>query len=108
MTKQADSSTFRRSARVHVSVPIKLSGKLPGGKPFSEETTIVSISKYGAKVRTDLPLKIGMQLKVQPKRRRESAPFRVVWIGREGTPREGEVGIEYVKVSNLLGVAFPD
>jgi hypothetical protein len=108
MAKQSNPSTFRRSARVHVNVPVMLSGKFPGGKPFSEETLIVSISKYGAKVKTDLPLKVGMQLKVQPKKRRESAVFRVVWLGRDGTPREGEVGIEYVKVSNFLGVAFPD
>jgi hypothetical protein len=108
MAKQADSSSFRRSARVYVSVPVIFSGKLSGGKTFSEETLIVSISKYGAKVKTDLPLKVGMQVKVQPKKRRGSALFRVVWMGREGTPREGEVGIEYVKVSNFLGVAFPD
>jgi PilZ domain len=108
MTKQAESSSFRRSARVHVYVPVVISGKLPDGKPFSEETLIMSISKYGAKVKTDLPLQVGMQVKIQPKRRRETANFRVVWKGREGTPREGEVGIEYVKVSNFLGVAFPD
>lgn len=108
MAKQAESSSFRRSTRVHVNVPVMVSGKLPGGKSFSEETLIVSISKYGAKVKTDLPLKVGMQLQVQPKKRREAALFRVVWTGREGTPREGEVGIEYVRVSNLLGVAFPD
>ena len=108
MTNGAESSTFRRSARVHVNVPVVISGKLPGGKPFSEETLIMSISKYGAKVKTVLPLKVGMQVKIQPKRRKEAASFRVVWKGREGSPREGEVGIEYVKVSNFLGVAFPD
>ena len=108
MTKEGESSTFRRSTRVHVNVAVVLSGKFPGGKPFSEETLIMSISKYGAKVKTDLPLKVGMQVKIQPKKRREAANFRVVWKGREGTPREGEVGVEYVKVSNFLGVAFPD
>ncbi len=108
MAKEAEASSFRRSARVHVNVPVVISGKFPGGKGFSEETLIVSISKYGAKVKTDLPLKVGMQVKVQPSKRREAANFKVVWKGRAGTPREGEVGIEYVKVSNFLGVAFPD
>jgi hypothetical protein len=108
MAKEAETPTFRRSARVHVNVPVVISGKFPEGKPFSEETLIVSISKYGAKVKTDLPLKIGMQVKIQPQKRRETANFRVVWKGREGTPREGEVGVEYVKVSNFLGVAFPE
>ncbi len=108
MAKQAEPSTFRRSARVHVNVPITLSGKLPGGKSFTEDTYIISISKYGAKLRSNQPLQVGTRLKVQPKRGRQSGLFRVVWIGREGSPREGEIGIEYVRVSNLLGVTFPD
>ncbi len=83
-------------------------GTLPDGKSFSEDTDIVSISKYGARLKTQLPLKVGQEIKIQPKARRGEALFRVVWTGREGTPRAGEVGIEYVKVSNLLGVTFPE
>lgn len=99
---------LRRSTRIHVRVPVTISGKLPEGKPFTEDTHILTISKFGAKLKTQLPLKVGFQLKVQVGRRREAALFRVVWTGREGTAREGEVGIEYVQVSNLLGVTFPD
>jgi hypothetical protein len=93
---------------VNVRIPVRLSGTLPGGKPFTEETFIVSISKFGAKVKTRQALEVGMQVKVQPHRRREAGLFKVVWTGRPGTPREGEAGIEYVEVSNLLGIAFPD
>ncbi len=99
---------LRRSSRVNVRIPVTISGTLGDNTPFVEDTTILSISKYGAKVRTRLPLTMGMQLRVQPKQHGESGLFTVVWVGRRGTPREGEVGIEYVRVSNLLGVTFPE
>ncbi len=87
---------------------VTVSGKYPSGKPFTENTYVLSISKYGAKLLTRLPLKLGSEIRVQPRQRAEAALFRVVWTGQEGTPRAGEVGIEYVTVSNLLGVVFPE
>jgi hypothetical protein len=108
MVKAASPPPLRRSSRVNVRIPVTLSGTLPGGKAFGEETFIVSISKFGAKVKTAQPLEVGMRVKVQPHRPAEAGLFKVVWMGRPGTPREGEAGIEYVEVSNFLGVAFPD
>ena len=108
MSTKSDPSPLRRSARVNLRMPVKISGTLPGNKTFTEETYVITVSKFGAKIKSEQPLEVGMQLKVQPQRRRDSALFRVVWVGREGSPREGEIGIEYVEVSNLLGVAFPE
>ena len=108
MAGKPESSPFRRSTRVNLRMPVIISGKLPDDKPFSEETFVVTLSKFGAKIKSDLPLKEGVQLKLRPKGRKDSALFRVAWIGRPGTAREGEIGIEYIKVSNLLGIAFPE
>ena len=102
------SPSLRRSTRIYIRVPVTLSGKLPSGKAFSEDTYILSISKYGARLQCLQPLKVGMQVTVQPKRGNVSALFRVAWTGTVNTPREGEIGIEYITVSNLLGVSFPD
>jgi len=108
MAVKTGGTSIRRSARVNLRMPVIISGKFPDNSAFQEETAAVTVSKFGAKIKTALPLREGMQLKVRPKGRKVSAQFRVAWIGRPGTPREGEVGIEYVKVSNLLGVAFPE
>lgn len=83
-------------------------GALPSGTTFTEETYVLSVSKFGAKLRTDSPLEPGMEIRLRSKARPEEALFQVVWAGRKGTLRAGEVGIQYVKVSNFLGVAFPD
>jgi len=108
MAGKSDSVSIRRSARVNIRIPVIISGVSPDNKPFQEETSAITLSKFGAKIKTTLPMKEGQQLKLRPKGRKASALFRVAWIGRPGTPREGEVGIEYLKVSNLLGVAFPE
>jgi hypothetical protein len=108
MAKKVDPASLRRSSRVNVRIPITLSGTLPDNRPFTEDTFVVTVSKYGAKVQTRQPLKVGMKLKLQPLRRREAGYFKVVWTGREGSPRQGEVGIEYLEVFNLLGIAFPE
>lgn len=108
MAKPTGQAPLRRSTRVNVGVPVRISGTLPGNKSFSEDTHAVTISKFGVKIRTQLPLSIGMQLKIQTIRSRKVAFFKVVWIGREGTPRAGEVGLEYAgEHANVFGITFP-
>lgn len=108
MPKPTESPPMRRSSRVHIQLPVTISGTLPDGRPFSEETYLLDISKFGARLKTLLPLEPGMQVKVILRKSSESALFRVVWTGEAGTPRAGEVGMEYVHVSNLLGINFPE
>jgi hypothetical protein len=108
MPEQESEAPLRRSARVNVRIPVKLSGILADNKTFAEDTYVITVSKYGARLLTQQPLKVGMQVKVQPRGRRPAGLFKVVWTGRPGSPREGEIGIAYVNVSNLLGIAFPD
>lgn len=99
---------LRRSSRINLRIPVSISGKFSDGKPFNEETHILTVSKYGAKLKTKFSFRVGMEVKLKPKQRNDSALFRVVWIADKGSPWEGEVGIEYVKVSNLLGATFPE
>ena len=108
MPEAASTSPMRRSSRINIRMPVRIFGKGADNQEFSEETFVLTVSKFGARLRTEQPLKVGMQLSLRPKGRRDVAKFRVVWIGRPDSPRAGEVGIEYITVSNLLGVAFPD
>jgi hypothetical protein len=98
---------LRRSVRVQVRVPVTLSGTHPDGSAFQQQAFIMTVSKFGAKLKTDLPLRVGTQIKIRPAKGSKPGLFRVVWVGREGSPRAGEVGIEYLQVSNLLGITFP-
>ena len=92
---------------MQVRIPVTISGLHADGQPFTEETFVVTVSKFGARLKAKTRLESGMQVNVKPKLRKESAPFRVVWTGSPGTLREGEAGIEYLKMSTLLGISFP-
>ncbi len=109
MAKTNSALPMRRSARVNIACPVRISGLLPNHVPFSENAQIVTVSKYGAKLKTPIQLHIGMKLTVEPLRGKKSGVFRVVWVGRAGTPRAGEVGVEYAtEITNILGINFPE
>jgi hypothetical protein len=103
------SPSLRRSARVNIACIVRISGTLSPRLPFAEDAQIVTLSKFGAKLKTRIPLQVGMQLKLQPLRGNNSGIFKVVWVGREGTPRAGEVGVEYPEeIAPVLGINFPE
>jgi len=109
MGKTASSLPVRRSARVNIGCPVKISGTLANHVAFAEEARIVTLSKFGAKLKTRLPLRVGMKVKVEPLQGSTSGVFKVVWVGREGTVRAGEVGVEYAEdVATILGINFPE
>src|SRR5271169_6423876 len=108
MAKPFGPEPFRRSARIQVRIPVIFSGTHLDGKPFAEQTYVTTVSKFGGKLKTSIPLKVGAQVTVAPRNVTRSALFRVVWVGREGSNRAGEIGIEYLELSNLLGVNFPE
>ena len=100
--------SMRRSTRVQVRIPVDVTGTLPGGKSFTEQTHVLTVSKFGARLKSTYPLSPGMEIRVKPRAGIADALFQVVWVEGGGTLDSGEVGIQYVKVSNLFGIAFPD
>jgi len=109
MPKTTGALPMRRSTRVNIACPVRISGLLPNHAPFEELAQIISVSKFGARMKTPIQLHIGMKVTVEPLRSGKSGVFRVVWVGRAGTPRAGEVGLEYgTPVTSVLGINFPD
>lgn len=98
----------RRSTRVQVRIPVAVTGTLPSGEIFTEQTHVMTVSKFGAKLKSSYPLRPGMEVRVKPAAGITDALFQVVWADGSGMNGSGEVGIRYVNASNLFGVAFPD
>ena len=108
MPQDGDGIYMRRSSRLSLRIPVIISGKSSEGDPFSEETYVVCVSKYGAKLATQHSLEPGMEITLQPKGRNQSAAFRVVWSAPADPQGAGEVGIECPEVPDFLGVTFPE
>lgn len=109
MAKTTSSLPIRRSSRVNIGCLVRISGTLRNYAPFAEDTQIVSVSKYGAKLKTGIPLQVGTELRVKPLRGKKSGAFKVVWVGRDDSLRAGEVGVECAEgIASILGINFPD
>ncbi|HKT11750.1 MAG TPA: hypothetical protein VJW77_07980, partial [Terriglobia bacterium] len=72
---------MRRSTRVQVRIPVIVTGTLPSGDAFSEETYVLTVSKFGARLKCSYPLAPGMEIRVKPKAGNVDALFHVVWAG---------------------------
>ncbi|PYV18465.1 MAG: hypothetical protein DMG21_04910 [Acidobacteria bacterium] len=106
MSSTLETPPLRRSARIQIRIPVLITGKLADGRRFVQEAQVLAVSKFGARVKSDVKLTVGAEVRIETKRH-GGALFRVIWVGAEGTPRAGEFGVEYVKFANLLGISFP-
>ena len=74
-------------------MPVRVWGVDADALPFMQLASVRNISSNGAVVQGICRrIRPGEILEVQLGE--EKAQFRVVWVGRMGTPREGEIGIE--------------
>jgi hypothetical protein len=96
----------RKSARVFVEVKIRLRGAPTHGPAFDERTTIITLSKHGACLRSGYAVDVGMKLLLETPR---GAAFKgsVVWVGSEASRSEGQVGVQCRGLAQSLGFQFP-
>lgn len=83
----------RRNPRVTVLLPVQVWGVDAHSLPFTQLVTVKNFSSGGAVVQ-------GLRRRVNPGEVLEvqtgdgKAQFRVVWVGRMGSRREGEAGLQ--------------
>lgn len=95
----------RRSVRVPLKIPVTVSGVDSSGFKFQSSAETVSVSKYGARVRTGQrpqQMSCGGEVQVTLPRAGQSRAGRVVWLRGEE-----EYGLELENPSSFWGVAFP-
>ena len=83
----------RHSPRVNVQLPVRVWGLDAHAQAFTELASVKNISTGGAVVQgLRRQIRPGEVLEIQFGA--EKAEYRVVWVGKQGTAREGEVGLE--------------
>jgi hypothetical protein len=82
----------RQTLRVMAVLPVRIWGVDAHAQPFMQLASVVNISRTGAAVRgVHRQVQAGEVLEVQFGDLK--AQFRVMWVGRVGTARQGEIGI---------------
>ena len=85
----------RPETRVDAQILVRVWGMDAKAQPFTQTAMVNNISRSGARVEGMLRmLKPGEFIHLQFGE--DQAEFKVVWAGKSGTPREGEVGLEGV------------
>jgi hypothetical protein len=94
----------RLKPRVTAHLPVRVWGMDAKAQPFTQLVRVRNISRNGALIEGMMCMvKPGEVIHVQVGE--EQAPFRVVWAGKPGGQRAGEVGLEGIasepKIWNL-------
>jgi hypothetical protein len=83
----------RRSRRVAAFLTVRIWGVDAKSMPFTQHVQVRNISDRGAVLHGMIrPVRAGEILQVQHDE--DQAEFRVVWVGKQGTRRQGEIGVE--------------
>ena len=73
-----------RSPRLPVNFAVALAGKTPGGEPFQMQAEAVKVSRGGATLVTDAPVRLGDRVQVTPPFGRGiEAEVNGVWTDQE-------------------------
>ena len=83
----------RRSRRVDAFFTVRIWGVDAKSLPFAQHAQVRNISESGAVLQGMVrPIRAGEILNIQHDE--DQAEFRVVWVGKQGTRRQGEIGVE--------------
>jgi hypothetical protein len=101
-TTSASPSAQRRSVRVLVSIPLRISGTKPDGNRFEGTAEATVVNMHGAKIRTQEAITTGMTIRVIM-----LSPYRFQMARVVKQEAEGEFGIELEQAQNFWGVYLP-
>jgi hypothetical protein len=83
----------RRNQRVTALLTVRIWGVDAKSLPFTQHAQVKNISDRGAVLQGMVrPVRTGAILNVQHEG--DQAQFRVVWVGKLGGRRQGEIGVE--------------
>jgi hypothetical protein len=85
----------RRDPRIDIELPVLLTGIDISGRPLDQRVMTINISRRGALLNgVHGMLKLNDEIFLARLQKKEQ--FRVAWVGAEGTPAEGQIGVAAV------------
>ena len=108
MTLESAYSERRRGERVLIRIPLKIYAQARDGQHVNEPSETVVVSRFGALLRSSLPLRQSSTVEVMNNFTQEVEKFRVVWVAEKSKEGRFDVGVELVTPrANFWGVSFP-
>lgn len=105
----SDGASRRRSKRPLMRIPIEVAAKDANGKPFTESTHTLVVSRNGARIALKNSLRAGDRIIITNTEREESCPFRVVGRTEDTYSDYGDWGVECLEPNrNFWGIYIPE
>jgi len=99
-------SSRRRSQRVILSIPVKITGKIVTGD-FSEDTETLAINAHGALITLSARVAQGQEVEIKSRTHPEKLRCKVVFVGPSAQGKT-QFGIEFLEASpHFWRIAFP-
>src|SRR5438045_9625813 len=92
----------RRNARVAAVIPVRLWGMDANSLPFTQMATVKNISSSGVEIHELMRQVLAGEL-LDVQLGADRAQHRVVWAGRMGSRKEGEIGLESMEAEAFVG-----
>ncbi len=83
-----------------MTVDVKVWGLDRLGKPFVQQARTMDATSLGARLTGITAVKVGEVIGVQLGDKK--ARFKVVWVGRDNTPKAGQIGVHCLEPSKIL------
>ena len=91
----------RNEERLRLALPVRVWGMDVAGDLFEQDATTVDVARTGTRLRgITSPLEKGSIISVRQAKHKER--FRVMWLGDEGTPVSGELGLQLVDLTRTI------
>jgi hypothetical protein len=85
----------RRDPRIDIALPVLLSGTDVSGRPLDQRVMTINISRRGALLEGVHGM-LNLDDEIFLARLQKKEQFRVAWVGEDGTPSEGQIGVSAV------------
>ncbi len=96
----------RREPRVEVNFEVKVWGMDRHGKPFMQRAHTLDITQRGARLIGVECVNVGETIGIQ--NGDQKSRFKVVWMGRENTPKAGQIGVHCLEPEKSIFVRQPN
>lgn len=90
----------RREPRVEINFEVKVWGLDRHGKPFMQHAHTLDTTRSGARLIGVDCVKVGEIIGIQ--NGSHKARFKVVWMGRENTPKAGQIGVHCLEPDKAI------
>ncbi len=97
----------RSEPRQNQESPVRIFGMDSAGRPVNLSAWTVDVSRHGARIKGVNDWSAPGET-IGVRHGQEKARFQIVWVGEDGTPRQGHIGLLCVEAGKYIwGVAAP-